>query len=125
MPLETESCLKRLELKTYPGHPKAASLEGLPNEIKLKILTLMGDLPSLRRLKLASQAYYATARAHESYLKTFYRREIDIRKRKRNGSGPRGVFARQEHTHVWSKEAEGALLHGKSPKHGAWLNMHV
>ena len=49
-----------------------ASLEGMPADLKLEILHAIHDLPSLRRLKLASREYYLVARSHtRSFAKAF------------------------------------------------------
>jgi len=50
----------------------AASLEGMPSEIKLEILHALHDLPSLRLLKLASREYYFAACASVRSLAAAY-----------------------------------------------------
>lgn len=54
---------------------RAASLEGLPHSVKLEIMLKL-DLPSLRRLKLASRQYYLVARAYPRHLRRANKKEI-------------------------------------------------
>lgn len=102
--------LKRLQVKTHANYPRA-SLEGLPGDIKLEILKLVGDLPSLRRLRLASQEYYAVARAHARYLYLFYEEEIAVRK-DNNDRLPR-VPPFDGQRNLWTPEAESAIAHSE------------
>lgn len=99
---------KGVQLKPHAGYPNA-SLEGLPSEVKLEIVKLIGDLPSLRRLRLASQEYYAVVRAYAGYLKPFYPGELTLRLYRNIG---RTVTTFEHRRAAWSEEFDRALIHG-------------
>lgn len=93
-----------------------ASLEGMPNEIRVEIMLHLPDLPTLRLLKLASREYYFTARACERSLKAVHQAKPchadawSSRRQAQEGWPPRG----NRRDDAWPTSLNEAFFTGQS-----------
>jgi len=95
---------------TYP----AASLEGLPPSVKLEIMLKL-DLPSLRRLKLASREYYFAAGTYPHHLQRANKK--DILAREERSYSP---WLDDSRAHVQQRPQHRVYNFDTRP-HGRWL----
>jgi len=94
---------------------RAASLGGLPPSVKLEILLNL-NLPSLRRLKLASREYYFVARTCPRHLEKARAKDI----RAREARDEQGSWLYDSRARVQQRPQHRVSSHDTRP-HGGWL----